>query len=315
MVQVKEFFYDSVDGKNKLHAVQWIPDGEVKAIMQICHGIAEYIMRYDDFANYLAENGILVVGNDHLGHGQSFKDEADMGYFADKGGWDMVVSDIHALYVRTHRDYPETPYFLFGHSMGSFLARTFIIRHHDNLSGCILSGTGQQSKALCNMGLAVCHLEQLRLGKRGRSDRINSLCFGKYNVKIKPARTSCDWLSRDDSVVDKYNSDKKCGFVPTIGLVEDMLGGVKFISDKKNVDQIQKDLPIYLYSGSMDPVGDYGKGVTAAYDQLREAGCTDVKIRLYPGGRHEMHNELNKAEVYESVLNWINHKAEAEKEK
>lgn len=294
---------------DRIHAVEWLPEKEKpRAVLQLAHGIAEYIKRYHDFAVFLSDNGFAVVGEDHLGHGESAKDAEHLGFFTEENGWWTVVSDMHILYETEHKKFEGLPYFLMGHSMGSFLARTYLTKYPGELSGCILSGTGHQSHALCTLGLAIAGLEKARLGKRGRSQLVYNLLFGSYNNHFKPVRTKADWISRDTDTVDAYVKDEGCGFIPTLGLVIDMLGGIQYITDGKNLQKMQKDLPVYFFSGDDDPVGSYGKGVKRAYTAFHNAGCTDVTLKLYPGGRHEMLNETNRGEVYRDVLAWLEKK-------
>ncbi len=223
-------------------------------------------------------------------------------------GWFLTVEDMHRLYELANDEFPDVPYFLMGHSMGSFLARTFLINYPGELSGCILSGTGQQSLELCNLGILVAKAETLRLGKRGRSLLLNKLCFGKYNIRIKPNRTEYDWLTRDNEVVNTYFADNKCGGIHTNGIVIDMLGGIKYNSKLSNLKKMDFSTPIYFFSGEEDPVGDFGKGVIKAAASFQKAGCVDVTVKLYPDGRHEMLNEINKEEVFSDVLTWIESK-------
>lgn len=309
MVRINEFSFLSANGTDRIYAAEWLPENGVpRAVLQIAHGIVEYIGRYDEFARFMAENGVAVVGNDHLGHYKSASNKEDLGFFAEKNGWQTAVSDMHTLYLTESDKFKGVPYFLLGHSMGSFLARTYIIEHRGNLAGCILSGTGNQSSVLCNAGLAAAALEKARIGVRGRSKLLRSLMFGAYNNRFKPTRTGSDWISRDTEIVDKYVKDEYCTFIPTVGLISDMLGGIKYITDTKNIGRVEKDLPIYLFSGEDDPVGDYGKGVKLAYEAYKNAGCGDVEMKLYPGGRHEMLNEINREEVYADILTWISKK-------
>lgn len=306
MARINEFAFLSSNGIDKIHAVEWLPEnGPPRAVLQIAHGIAEHIKRYGDFASFLAEHGFAVVGNDHLGHGQSCKSPECLGFFAETNGWFTAVADMHLLYEAARKKWECLPYFLMGHSMGSFLARTYLTQYTGELSGCILSGTGQQSRALCSLGLAITNMEKARLGKRGRSKLVYNLLFGAYNNHFKPVRTPADWISRDTQMVDDYIKDENCGFIPTLGLVSDMLGGIRYITDEKNLLKMQKDLPVYFFSGEEDPVGSFGKGVKKAYASFRKAGCTNVSCKLYPGGRHEMLNETNREEVYEDVLRWL----------
>lgn len=306
MSRLDEFTLDSTDKKSKLHVMRWLPDdGNVRAVLQIAHGIAEHIARYDTFARYMANNGFAVVGNSHLGHGLSVATEEDMGYFADSGGWDTVVDDIHQLSKLLHQTYPDKPYFILGHSMGSFLTRTYLIKYPQQFAGCILSGTGQQTGALLDVGLLMAGVEKRLHGGRRQSAHLNQLCFGAYNRRIANHRTPNDWLTRDREIVDKFTADITCGWVPTIGIFGDMLGGIKFIGNKKNVAKVHKDLPIFLIAGREDPVGDYGVGPEKVLRLYQQAGIKDVTLKLYDGARHEVLNEINREEVFSDVLQWL----------
>lgn len=304
---LSEYYLNSTDKKNRLHIMEWLPDDKnVKAVLQIAHGITEHIGRYDTFARFMANNGFAVIGNSHLGHGQSASEEKDLGYFTDTGGWDTAVRDIYLLYERERGKYPEIPYFLLGHSMGSFLTRTFLIKYQNILSGCIISGTGQQTGCLINTGLIMAGIEKKLFGPRKQSARLNLLCFGAYNRRVVRRRTPCDWLTRDGEIVDRFIADDTCGFVPTIGLFSDLLGGIKFVGKRKNISKMQKDLPILFISGDQDPVGDYGKGVTKVLNLFSNAGVTDVTLKMYKGARHEVLNEIIRQEVFNDILEWIN---------
>jgi alpha-beta hydrolase superfamily lysophospholipase len=289
--------------------MKWLPDnGEVKAVLQLAHGIVEHIGRYDEFARFMAESGFAVVGNSHLGHGRSAAESCDRGFFAEKTGWFTAVDDMRKLYDTTRLEYPAPPYFLLGHSMGSFMSRTFLIRHPGLLTGCVLSGTGQQSGALVNAGLAVARCEKALFGARKQSPRLNTLSFGAFNKRIPGHRTPYDWLSRDPEMVDKYIADEDSGYVPTAGLFCDMLGGIRFIGQRKNIAKMNRDLPILLVSGSEDPVGEYGKGPRKVFSLFQAAGMADVILKLYDGARHEILNETNRRDVYADILDWISSK-------
>ena len=300
----------SCNGKSNIRVRRCSPDGAPKAIVQIAHGIAEHVERYDDFARFLASNGFLVVANDHLGHGKSFASEEDKGFFGETGGWELAVGDMRKLYERTHAEFPDLPYFLFGHSMGSFLTRTYLIKFRDGLTGAILSGTGQQPGIVVAGGKFMGQQEIKKHGARYKSEKLNNMAFGSYNKDFQPQRTVSDWLSRDEAVVDRYQADPLCGFIPSAGLFTDMMGGIAFNQKPSNVARMKKDLPVYFMSGDNDPVGANGKGVMQAYQSFLKAGMTDVTMKLYHGGRHEMLNELNKDEVYADILNWLNSKLE-----
>lgn len=306
----QDFTFDSCTGKNRIHARKCVPDTAPRAVVQIAHGIAEYIDRYDEFMAFLAQNGFVAVGNDHLGHGKSIGAPEDMGFFAESMGWMYEVEDMDNLRGIMRREYPDLPYIFFGHSMGSFLTRTYIIQHPEKYDAVILSGTGHQGAALVEAGYALASAAVKLYGPHKRGEKLNNICFGAYNKAFEPARTPFDWLNRDEAEVDKYVSDPLCGFVATVSLFRDMMGGIKFITSQKNIDSMNKEPPVYFMSGDADPVGENGKGVERAYRAFCAAGLKDVSMRLYPGGRHEMLNELNKREVYQDVVNWIDSKME-----
>ena len=308
MPTFKDFYFNSSTGKNKIHARMCVPDAEPRAIVQIIHGIAEYIDRYDEFMSFLADNGIIAVGTDHLGHGKSIESEEQTGFFAYDNGWDYVVRDEEVLRLAMHENYPELPIIVFGHSMGSFMARTMLIRYPDAFNAAIISGTGNQGAALVNGGLIMGNLVTGLKGAHHYSKFLNNLAFGSYNKIYDNPKTEYDWLSRDEANVQKYIDDPLCGFIPSCSLFRDMMTGVKFITNKKNLTAMNKDMPVYFMSGDMDPVGECGKGVQKAYNNFLEAGMKDVSIKLYPGGRHEMLNEINKDEVYTDILAWLDSK-------
>lgn len=308
MPSFQDFYFQSSTGRTSIHALKCVPDSKPRAVVQIAHGIAEHIERYRPFMEFLANNGFVVAGNDHLGHGKSIRVPAEQGFFAEKDGWWRVVDDMDKLHDIMSKAYPELPYVLFGHSMGSFLTRTYLIKHPDKYDAVILSGTGHQSPALVLGGNAAASVMAKLNGVMGDGAKLDSLAFGTYLSKIENPRTKFDWLSRDAEQVDKYIADPLCGFVGKIGLYRDMMQGIKFITDKKNIAQMNKEKPVYFMSGDGDPVGDYGNGVERAYKAFCDAGLHDVFMRLYPGGRHEMLNETNKEQVYQDILNWLNEK-------
>ena len=308
MPSFQDFYFQSSTGRTSIHALKCVPDGKPRAVVQIAHGIAEHIDRYRPFMEFLAGSGFVVAGNDHLGHGKSIRVPEEQGFFAEKDGWWRVVDDMDKLHDIMSKEYPELPYVLFGHSMGSFLTRTYLIKHPDKYDAVILSGTGHQSPALVLGGNAAASVMAKLNGAMGDGTKLDSLAFGSYLSKIENPRTKFDWLSRDAEQVDKYIADPLCGFVGKIGLYRDMMQGIKFITDKKNIAQMNKEKPVYFMSGDGDPVGDYGKGVERAYKAFCDAGLHDVFMRLYPGGRHEMLNETNKEQVYQDILNWLNEK-------
>ena len=310
MPSFEDFYFESSTGKNRIHACKCIPDAAPRAVIQIAHGIAEHVERYRDFMSFLAENGFVVVANDHLGHGKSIAAPSEQGFFAETDGWRYVVDDMELLREQMRQEYPDLPYLFFGHSMGSFLTRTYLIRHPEKYDAAILSGTGHQAKALVTAGSAAAELMTRLKGPRADGSFLNNMAFGSYCKKIPNPRTPFDWLSRDPEQVDKYIADPLCGFVAKVSLYRDMMNGIKFITDQKNIDRMDKEHPIYFMSGEDDPVGDYGEGVKRAYQAFLRAGLHDVTMRLYPGGRHEMLNEINKEDVYQDILRWLNSKVD-----
>ena len=303
---VSEYYFPSSDGKTLIHVNQWTPVGrEIVGVVQIAHGVAEYGKRYEPFAQYLCAQGFVVAANDHLGHGQSLIPGAPMVYLGEKDGWQHVVDDMEELRRRTARVFPDKPYFLFGHSMGSFLSRTYLIQHPGTLSGCVLCGTGHQSAAIIAGGKLIADREIRRLGKNAFSVKADQLAFGAYNKAFAPARTKFDWISANEANVDAYIADPLCGGDTTLGLFRDMLDGLTIITKQSNINRMDKELPVFFISGDRDPVGDMGKGVRKAYECFKKAGLRDVSIKLYHGLRHEILNEKSNQYVYRDVLDWL----------
>ena len=298
-----DFWYDSLGG-GKLHGCRWTPGGEVKAIVQFVHGIAEYVERYDDFANFLNSKGILVVAEDHMGHGKSICDVTPMGCFA--GGWQTVVKDTYRLLKNTMEEFPGVPYILFGHSMGSFMARTVLAKYPDSgITGAVICGTAWMPGAVIGAGKTLASLICKKNGDQYASKALQAMMFGGYNKKIEHPRTPCDWLTRDSKIVDAYVADPLCGFMPSAGLARDMMAGLQYIQDGKNLDRMKKDLPVFFVAGGDDPVGSYGDGVQKCAEEFKKHGMEQVDIRIYPLCRHEIHNEINRQEVYEDTFHWI----------
>lgn len=301
----QEFTYPSSDGIHQIHCIEWAPEAP-RGIVQIVHGICEYVDRYDELARFLCGEGWLVVGDDHLGHGGTAVDREELGFTAESDGWIKMTDDLERLRAIQREKHPGLPYVMLGHSMGSFLARTYLCRYPGKLNGCVLSGTGQVPAPVVSAGRLVAKLERKRLGSRGRSNLLQSMAFGSYNKNFKPTKTNSDWISRDEDLVAAYASDPFTQFFPTTTLFGDMMGGLQYIWDEKNLKKMNLFTPIYLYSGDMDPVGGDGKQVKQVCDRFKALGCQDVTVKLYPGGRHEMHNELNRLEVYRDVSDWLN---------
>ena len=301
----QEFFFPSKDDRTRIHAVEWIPEGSVRGVLQIAHGMVEFIERYDRFASFMASQGFYVVGNDHLGHGLSVTDENQYGYFAERDGNLCVIGDMHQLREDTAGKYPEVPYFLLGHSMGSFLVRQYIEDHGEGLSGAIVMGTGYQQAAALNAAIGLSSFLQKTRGGHYRSRMINNMALGSCNSSFEPARTKNDWLTKDEAIVDAYEANPLNQFMFTVNGYCNMFRGMRYAEDQKNLDRIPKGLPILVVSGENDPVGDFGKGPALVAESFRSTGIRDVTLKLYPGDRHEILNELDRETVDRDLLQWI----------
>lgn len=306
MTDFQEFTFLSSDGRTQLHGAQWTPaDREPIAVLQIAHGVAEHILRYDDFARYLNDRGILVAGHDHLGHGKSLPEGGTPVYFGDGSTWNTPVDDVYVLHTRLKEQYPHLPLLLMGHSMGSFLSRTYLIRYPGTVKAAVLMGTGWQSPAVLAGGLALAGT-LARRDAASTNATVTALAFGTYNKTFKPNRTEYDWLSADEENVDNYIADPMCGHDATVGLFHEMLWGIRFNQRPGNLRKMDRETPILLISGEDDPVGGMGAGVRQTYQAFRHAGVADCTLKLYPGLRHELLNEkAHRTEVYETIWNWM----------
>ena len=292
-------------GAGTIHWCKWTPDGQPKAVVQIIHGIVEHVERYDAVASFLNRYGYLVVAEEHMGHGKSVNGKGIQGYF--HGGWFSAAEDSGHLLAQIRQEYPDLPYFLLGHSLGSFLARTLLYLHPDSgISGVILSGTAWKFPAAMPAVVAAVKMICRRVGETNVSEMLLDLAFGTMNAKVEHPRTAVDWVCRDQSVVD--NHPMTLGVQPTAGLLRDMVVGVQSIQKRNNLLRMKKDLPVFFVAGGDDPVGDYGKGVRSCADAFRKAGMTDVSVRIYPLCRHEILNEINKEEIFEDIIQWMEKK-------
>lgn len=297
-----EFYFPSADGVNRIHAVEWVPENEVKAVLQISHGMVEYIERYAPFAEYLNGFGIYVTGNDHLGHGKTAADSEHFGYFGHPDGLSFVLSDIHTLRTLTEEKYPNVPYFLMGHSMGSFLVRNYISRHGEGLCGTVIMGTGSQPNIALDFGMALCKLLACFKGWTARVKAVNDLVFAQ-NKRFEKADGQGNWLSRNQENVDNYAKDPFCSFIFTLDGFYHLFSCIKYIQKKSSIEKTA-DCPLLLVSGADDPVGNCGKGVKKAYDRYIAAG-KKAEMKLYADDRHEILNELDRDTVYADIKNWL----------
>ena len=296
--------FQAKDDKN-INYYHWTPENP-KAILQIAHGMGEHAARYERLAQELGEHGYAVYANDHRGHGHTATSADDVGYFDQNGHfWNDTQNDLMMMTAIARKEHPGIPLFMMGHSMGSFLTRDYITNGSLQLKGAILSGTAGNPGALAGVGRWVAGLISLIFGRGNRSEFLRKISFGKYAASVKPMRTPADWLSRDNDVVDKYVADPRCGLTFTSGFWMDLLDGIKRINQSSTYQNTPKDLPLYLFAGDKDPVGDFGKGVTEVHRLYEKAGITDLQLKLYSGARHETLNETNRDEVVNDLRVWL----------
>ena len=281
------------------------PEGvELRGILQLSHGMCEYFSRYTAFAKYLCGLGFIVCGNDHLGHGSSVSKNADLGYFASRDGWRFLIKDMQQLTDIMQKRYPDLPYFVLGHSMGSLITRLYIMEYGERLRGCILCGTvGPHPFARTAMRMAnsIAHSR----GTTYRSAFLSRAVFKNFNRKIKNSQSPFDWISRDKQVVALYQSDEKCNFIFTVTGFRDLFHLMVYANNAKSFRNTPKALPILMLAGDMDPVGGYGEGVRQVANCYRAAGINDLDVIFYKGGRHELLNETNRREVYGDISRWL----------
>lgn len=301
----EHFSFVSNDNSTKIHGVRWIPQGEIKAVLQIVHGMSEHIERYGDLAEYLCEQGVLVVGHDHLGHGGSAASEADYGYFAKENGSQILIRDIHKVCQMTKGEYYGVPYILLGHSMGSFLTRQFLGMYGEELSGAVISGTGYMPAGMLKAAMVLSKIESRIFGERYRSRLLHLMSFGNYNRAFRPNRTEFDWLCRDKQIVDAYIGDVRCGFPFTVNGYYNLFLTMYQIVRKEYLERMPKELPVLFIAGEKDPVGDCGKGVHTVVELFQKQGMKDLECRIYPEDRHEVFNELDKDVVFRDVAAWM----------
>ena len=311
----------SHDGETRINAKLWTstaygtPDNpgttSPKGVVQIVHGMAEHIDRYDDLANYLVGRGFVVCAEDHIGHGKSVGEGQLLGHMHPLEGKEVLLADVHTLYQIVSGVFSDVPYVLYGHSMGSFIARAYIARYGDELTACVLSGTGNVPAPLSKFGNMLARALASTRGATYRSKFIDNLGAGGYGKQIENARTHLDWLSTDEKVVDAYIDDELCGFMFTVGGYATLLDLTAEVVTPACAAKVPKGLPVFFIAGDGDPVGDMGKGVHAAAELLRNAGVRLVEEKIYPGMRHEIHNEIGYEQVYDDLVTWIEQRVQA----
>ena len=303
------FTFLSNDGKTAVHAVKFMPDsGEYKAILQISHGMVEFIERYTTFAEFLTENGYMVVGHDHIGHGQSVESKEDWGYFCEENPSDVVVADMHKLRMLTQEENPNVPYFMLGHSMGSFLLRKYLAFHNENLRGAIIMGTGFIPVNISSLALKLTGVIGKLRGSKHRSKFIQSLAFGAdyKGFDMTGEKPEDSWLTKDVAIVNQYYNEPRCTYMFTVNGYKGLFEAVNFSCNPENAALLAKKLPLFLVSGAQDPVGGLGKGVMQVYDMYKDAGIQDLTYKLYDNDRHEILNETDKQVVFDDILAWMN---------
>ncbi|OZM56707.1 hypothetical protein CIB95_10825 [Lottiidibacillus patelloidae] len=283
----------------------WITEKTPTAIIQIAHGMTEHSKRYDEFANYMLKKGIAVYANDHRGHGEEAGQKGELGFFGEENGWDLVLSDMEVITNTISNRHPAIPIILLGHSMGSFLARTYLLDHFEKINGLIISGTGGDPGFLGKIGIQLAKLEMQTKGKKAQSQLLTNMTFGSFNKPFKNPRTNFEWLCSDENKVDEYIHDPLCGQVCTTSFYYDMFSGINQLFKRERIGYIPTSVPIYIFSGTNDPMSKKGKVIVDLYNKYKKANVADVKYKLYEGGRHEMLNESNRYEVFESIAKWV----------
>ena len=294
--------YPSADGHSKIAYYCFVPQGrEPRAILQISHGMCEYVMRYEGLANFLAGQGYLVCGNDHTGHGKSAANGDELGL---TGGADAMVEDVHTLSGLLREGFPRLPLVLLGHSMGSFIARLYAAVYPDELDALVIVGTGGPDHPT-GLGKMLAKLTAKLRGEGHRSGLITKIAFGSYNKRFRGESSPSAWLTRDRAVVEAYDADPYCNYTFTAKGYYDLFDLIGRVSAKTWAAKIRPSLPVLVMSGDADPVGDYGRGVDKIYHRLLDAHLTDVRMLLYADARHEIFNEIGKEKVFADLSAWL----------
>ena len=307
MIQ-EDFQFLSADKKTTIHGMKWLPDREcTKAVLQITHGMQEYIGRYTEFAQFLAGKGIAAVGHDHLGHGDSVASPSEYGYFTDSRPSDTLIKDMHTVRKQIQKEYKDLPYFMLGHSMGSYMLRKYITKYPKHLSGAVIVGTGSMPDVLMKAGMGICGFLGRVHGWHYKSTLVKKLSFlGSYRrYDLTGTDVGNTWLTKEKCIDERYYKDPKCRFDFTVNGYYGLMEAVYYDNQARNIAKIPNGLPLLLLSGDQDPVGDMGKGVTKVYRQYQAAGMTDVTLKLYKNDRHEILNETDRRDVYADIYTWI----------
>ena len=304
MITLEKIPFTSVAGQ-PLTLYLWQTDAPCRGVIQLVHGMAEHIARYDRLARALCAAGYTVAGHSHLGHGEDARED-ELGFFGRKDGWDHLVEDVHAAHEMLLKRFPGQRFAILGHSMGSFVTREYLLRYGGDLTAAVICGTGWFPGPLCSVARAAAALCGVFGGWQKPAPLVDRLMSKDNNKAFAPARTPFDWLSRDTAEVDKYMADLRCGFLLTARGYYDMFTGLKNLSRLHRLAALPGNLPVLFISGDADPIGTQGKGVNTVAQQFRDAGVRDVTVRLYPGARHELFNETNRDEITAELIDWLN---------
>ena len=301
-MQKNEFSYKSKDRITDIYALEWKPDSEIKGVVQVAHGVTEHIGRYEELAQFLTSNGYVLIGNDHIGHGLSTNSK-NM-YFGSKNSFEYVINDVLECTHLIKEKYPNIPITLLGFSLGSFVARNYVIKYPYMVNNLILIGTGYNTELELKIAKLAAWNESRKYGDDQMSPLIKKLTFDTYNKKFSSVKTDFDWLCKNEEELTKYLNDPLRGKIVSSGLFRELLNGMSYSNNIENVIKMRKDMPILLLSGVEDPVGNFSKGVYNVYKLFNN--IDDVSIKIYDDARHDILHEKCKEEVYDDISNWIN---------
>lgn len=300
---MERFLFKADDGA-EISAAKWMPQDEPSALIQIVHGMNEHIGRYNETARFFAEKGYAVFGEDHRGHGLTGKG-GQMGHFADKDGYLKVINDNHTLLKLMKEKYPGKKLILLGHSMGSFISRNLAWKYGKDIDFLLISGSGNFSGWYIYSNLFLLSVFSLFKKQNDTLPFIHNIGMNDLNKSFEPRKTDYDWLSTDPAIAQEFINDPLCGAMNSIAFYRDLMMFMKSMQDKKNIEKIPKDLPVFIFSGSMDPVGRNGKTVKTAYENYVSAGLKNIKLKIFEGYRHELHKEPGKEQLFNEIIEWI----------
>lgn len=305
IMKIREYHFASATKECEIYGNCYTPDdGEIKAVLAIHHGMAEHQGRYSDFFKYLTSQGYAVYMHDMANHGKSNQNPQNTGYFGKNDGYKNLVKDFKTTVDKAISENPDKKVIVMGHSMGSFICRCFTAWYPETgFSGAIYMGSGG-ANPIAGIGDKLSSVVAKLTGYTKKVALLDKITFGAYNDKFEK-RTNFDWLTRDTTIVDKYIADDYCGFLFSAQGMNDLVKLNVNANSDDWYNKVPKELPILVTSGDMDPVGDFGKGIHQYADKLKATGHTNVTVKLYKDGRHEILNEINKDEVYTDITNWI----------